>query len=99
MGEGKKVFDTPVLVIDSLGLSNELKSTDGDGLLRIVEKLDRHYHEFRAKMPHRARGWLEIVGDAARGSPAFKAVVDAALQLTEAKCTKRKERGKPRGRC
>lgn len=54
MGKGKKVFDTPVLVIDSLGLSNEMKSTDSDGLLRIVEKLDRHYHEFRAKMPHRA---------------------------------------------
>jgi len=45
-----------------------------------------------------SRGWLEIVGDAARQSPAFKAVVDAALKLAEARCTKRKERGKPRGR-
>lgn len=54
MDKGKKVFDTPVLIVDALGLSNEMKSTDGAGLLRIVEKLDRHYHEFRAKVPHRA---------------------------------------------
>ena len=50
----RRLFDTPVLVVDALGLPNEMKSTDGAGLLRIVEKLDRQYHEFRAKVPHRA---------------------------------------------
>lgn len=50
----RRLFDTPVLVVDALGLSNEMKSTDGAGLLRIVEKLNRQYHEFRAKVPHRA---------------------------------------------
>lgn len=50
----RRLFDTPVLIVDALGLSNEMKSTDGAGLLRLVEKLDRQYHEFRAKVPHRA---------------------------------------------
>ena len=35
----RRLFDTPVLVVDALGLSNEMKSTDGAELLRIVEKL------------------------------------------------------------
>lgn len=50
----RRLFETPVLVVDALGLSNKIKSTDGAGLLRIVEKLDRQYNEFRAKVPHRA---------------------------------------------
>jgi hypothetical protein len=50
----RRLFDTPVLVVDALGLSSQMKSTDGAGLLRIVEKLDWQYHEFRAKVPHRA---------------------------------------------
>jgi hypothetical protein len=50
----RKPFDSPVLVVDALGLSNEIKSTDHEGLLRIVEKLDRQYHQFRAKIPHHA---------------------------------------------
>jgi hypothetical protein len=36
----RRLFDTPVLVVDALGLSSQMKSTDGAGLLRIVEKLD-----------------------------------------------------------
>jgi len=49
----RRLFDTPVLVVDALGLANEIKSSDGAGLLRIVERLDRQYRQFRAKVPHR----------------------------------------------
>lgn len=38
-------------------------------------------------------GWLATVGETARGSRAFKAVVDAALKLADARSTKRKRRG------
>jgi transcriptional regulator with XRE-family HTH domain len=38
-------------------------------------------------------GWLAIVGETARGSSAFRAVVDAALKLTDAQSNRRKRRG------
>lgn len=53
MAKGK-LLSSPVLVVDALGLSNEMKSSDDAGLLRIVERLDRQYQEFRAKVPHHA---------------------------------------------
>lgn len=38
-------------------------------------------------------GWLATVGETARGSSAFKAVVDAALKLADARSTKGKKHG------
>lgn len=35
-------------------------------------------------------GWLATVGDAARGSSAFKAIVDAALKLADNRMVRRK---------
>lgn len=49
----RRLFETPVLIVDALGLANEIKSSDSVGLLRIVERLDRQYHHFRSKVPRR----------------------------------------------
>jgi len=38
-------------------------------------------------------GWLLTVGETARGSSAFRAVVDAALKLAEVRSNRRKRRG------
>lgn len=38
-------------------------------------------------------GWLATVGETARGSSAFRAVVDAALKLANARSSGRKRRG------
>jgi transcriptional regulator with XRE-family HTH domain len=38
-------------------------------------------------------GWLAAVGETARRSSEFKAVVDAALKLADSRSTKRKRRG------
>lgn len=46
-----KPFISPVLVIDALGFSARIKSCDIEGLSHIGQRLDRHYHQFRASIP------------------------------------------------
>jgi len=55
---------------------------------RARELLDANSHTAPA-----SGGWLATVGETACRSSAFKAVVDAALRLADARSTKRKKRG------
>mgnify|MGYP002479348985 CR=1 FL=1 len=46
-----------------------------------------------SRMAPASHGWLAAVGETARGSSAFRAVVDAALKLADARSNTRKRRG------
>jgi len=47
-------LDSPVLVVDALGFSAQIRSAGVDGLKELALRLEQQYHMFRAKVPHRA---------------------------------------------
>ncbi len=46
-----KVVDSPVIVIDALGVSSMIRSSSDNDLLLLATKLDKHFHQFRAAVP------------------------------------------------
>lgn len=49
----RKVFTSPVLAVDALGVSRQIELANDRNLVELQRKLDRHYRHFRAKVPHR----------------------------------------------
>ena len=49
----KTVFDSPVLVVDALGVSNKIKTRDEAGLVDLADQLDANYLRFQQTLPHR----------------------------------------------
>lgn len=47
-----KSIDAPVLVIDALGISSAIKSSNSDELNKLSKRLDDQYLKFRAKIPY-----------------------------------------------
>jgi hypothetical protein len=49
----RKVFASPVLAVDALGISRQIELSNERNLVELRDKLDRHYHHFRATVPRR----------------------------------------------
>lgn len=60
--------ESPVLVIDALGVSNQIQYADADGLLAIADNLDRQYVDFQKKVPNSI---VTISGNKVTGSSEF----------------------------
>lgn len=52
-GRRSATLISPVLVIDALGFSAEIRCAGREALAELVSRLDDQYHQFRAKVPHR----------------------------------------------
>lgn len=48
------VLNSPVLVVDALGLTAQIRAADVDGLADLVRTLDEQFVRFAAKVPHKA---------------------------------------------
>lgn len=48
----KKPVESPVLVMDALGIASKVAAADYAELLSIAAKLDEQYHNFRLKIPN-----------------------------------------------
>jgi hypothetical protein len=46
-----QVVDTPVIVVDALGISDIIRRSSKEALLALGARLDRHYYRFRASIP------------------------------------------------
>ena len=46
-------INSPVLVIDALGVGRRIHGGDSDALTLLADELDSQFHSFRAKAPHR----------------------------------------------
>ncbi len=64
-----------MLVIDALGFTARIRSADVDGLADLVQALDEQFHQFAAKVPHRA---MLVSRTKVRGTPDF-----ATLRLND----------------
>ena len=64
-----------MLVIDALGFTARIRSADVDGLPDLVRALDEQFHQFAAKVPHRA---MLVTRTKVRGTPEF-----ATLRLND----------------
>ena len=45
--------DSPVLVVDALGVSHRIETLNAGELSSLADELDAQFHQFRAKVPHR----------------------------------------------
>ena len=48
------VVDSPVLVVDALGFTNQIRHAKSEGLRDLAAKVEAQFHRFKAKVPHRA---------------------------------------------
>lgn len=48
------VIDSPVLVLDALGFTQEIRAARSSGLRGLAAKVEAQFHRFQAKVPHRA---------------------------------------------
>lgn len=57
-------IDSPVLVMDALGVSRRIETSDKAGLADLADELDEQFHRFRAKIPHKAMvvGRRHVIG-------------------------------------
>jgi hypothetical protein len=56
--------ESPVLVVDALGIATQIRDCDATGLMELSERLDGQYHGFRAMIPFRfvATGPKWVIG-------------------------------------
>lgn len=47
-----KPNNSPVLVVDSLGIGHRIEASDEDALALLADELDSQFHRFQAKVPH-----------------------------------------------
>ena len=47
----KKVFDSPIFVVDALGFSAAIERSDRDTIIALGRQLERHYHRLRLAIP------------------------------------------------
>lgn len=52
-GRRSSTLTSPVLVIDALGFSAEIRRAGREALAELAARLDDQFHQFRAKVPHR----------------------------------------------
>lgn len=45
-------INSPVLVVDALGVGHRIHGSDGDALTFLADELESQFHCFRAKVPH-----------------------------------------------
>jgi hypothetical protein len=45
-------LESPVLVIDALGFSEQIRSAGREHLAELAQRLNQQFHSFRAKVPH-----------------------------------------------
>lgn len=48
----RKPNNSPVLIVDSLGMGQRIEASAGNDLCSLADELDGQFHRFRAKVPH-----------------------------------------------